>query len=372
MKFVRDSQTLDVFRKHIIRRNTWYEEMTTKFINIKVNNRYKRLPEHPETIKEVIEPIQPHRETPKKITVIQSTQLTKNPSNPLAKSQTIIQTNSQIQIPTSPKIRIPTSPKVKIPTSPNTRPISLTMQTTQDFLNSKKFFASSSMNPSASGKNLKYGLAYQKHQERFKKLFANDKDESSIKAEKRIRNRIVVPSETMSALASTLHSKDTSIMFRKPSSAKPKSLALTLTQSYHKLNGSDILGRRLSTDDNDRTDILGSYPSTPGLKISSLTLPNHYSLRTEPGLRGYYLGSIDTGFNLANIKKIPSSSIFIQESDRDHIDRDSLQELTRSRTIIKTKTPVKRNSYFEHKSPTSNVSIPLYTSVSAFPNNRKY
>jgi len=350
MKFVRDNQTLDLFKKHINRRNQWHEEMTSKFININVHHRQlsKKITEvNPLT--ENVEPRPPSSnkriETPKKPTLIKSSHVLKT-------------------MPISPKSKIPiTSPKIKSISS-------LTVQTTQEFLNSKKFFATSTTNTSSTGKNLKFGVAYQRHQDKLKKLFEADKEENNEKAGKRVRSRLNTAYEPISALISTHQSKETSILMKRPpQSAKPNTRLNLASTTLVRVGASEILNRRLSTDENDRTDIGSPFPSTPGLKISSLAVPSHYSLRTEAGPRSYYLGSIDANFSLSLIKKIPSTSIFAQDrSDRDN--RDSLQEIIKNKTTTKTKHE-RGKSYVDFESPKTDVSIPLYTSISAFQNKRR-
>ena len=269
----------------------------------------------------------------------------------------------------SPRIDLAVRPKTSLPNSPRsviiiTTAVKDTDKVTQEHLNSKKFFTKSH-NP----KDFKHGVTYQRNQDKLKKIFEKERQEKQQK-EKEINEKVrpklkIVPPEhtqTQNYLKDSLvfHKRDESLPsspekspFKKDRISSPLLLRDRLASlSVQKINGNDILSRRLSNDDFKPS----SNPSTPGIRISafSIKFPKHIKTSSQNENSQKSLNNLPSEAALSNSFFRKSSTYYTFTHERlnseDSIDsqsakRNSLNNINSGRRVSSSQKELRVSSF---------------------------
>ncbi len=314
----------------MFRRDAWHEERISKILTLNLNQ------------KEHLGTLEKNNHT--------------NSLEALPKSEAKPEVNQRPKfIPVSPPRRNALSPnqfRETLPKSPNSK-VSLTVQRTQELLNSKRFFETTK--GKTAGKTYKFGVAYQRHQNKLKKLLENDKDDINSKGTPQKITLKIDPTRSLNtSFSKSIQSPQGMSKPSSPNVNLRKALAMGIKQ-YHK---EQLMHRRSNTEEVDRS----SYASTPGLVISKF-LSNNQPLNTEPSLKNSWVQTDGNG-NIVTGKKSLRTLILAQDRGLSYDTEDSFRESSSSLSRL---TPKKRNSFFEIKSAV-NPSTSLHAPKSSFQN----
>lgn len=279
----------------------------------------------------------------------------------------------------SPRVNFAARPKTSLPNSPRSVIVVTkdVVKATQQHLNSKKFFARSN-----NAKDYKHGVAYQKNQNQLKKFFERERQEKEKEQKEKETNerarpklKIVSPEQAVVARshnnlkdisvslvlqkrdASLPNSPEKSSSYKKDRISSPLFLRERFSSlSLQKINGNDILSRRLSTDDFKPT----SNPSTPGMKISafSIQFPKHSKTNSQNESPQKSLTNLPSEAPLSNSFFKKSSSTYytftherfntddsIDSKNNQSTKRNSLNDINSGRRVSSAQKELRLSSF---------------------------
>ena len=369
LKFVKDRQTLKSLREHIRRRDQWHLDMVAKTMN--VNNQFSsKVWLDPKDQPDFFES---HSPFTKKVEFIAM-----NDENVSIVSKFPIPIAGLKSAGSSPRVNFAVRPKTSLPNSPRsvivvTNTVKDPAKVTQEHLNSQKFFARSN-----NTKDFKHGVTYQKNQNKLKKFFEREKQEKQQKEKEtnekaRPKLKIVSPEQVVVAqshnnlkdisVSLVLQKRDSSLPnspekspFKKDRISSPLFLRDRVASlSLQKINGNDILTRRLSTDDFKPS----SNPSTPGMRISafSIQFPKHAKTNSQNESSQKSLTNLPSEAPLSNSFFKKSSTYYTFTHERfntdDSIDsknsqstkRNSLNDINSKRRVSSAQKEFRLSSF---------------------------